>query len=145
MKLASKISAKQAIESMEAQKAADKAERKELKHSLKMPEEVTVESDQSKIVKAINKAVLKNEEKTIMKESHHHVHNTFMDSLKAISQMPVHNGLSHATSAGIELAHAMLQKTTTMSNEVAKLMSKMGSNVTVKGLKENGLLDEDDD
>ena len=32
-----------------------------------------------------------------------------------------------------------------MSNEVAKLMSKMGSNVTVKGLKENGLLDEDDD
>lgn len=50
-----------------------------------MPEEDKVESDSNKIVKAINKAVMKNEEKAVMKESHKHHHNSFMDSLKLIS------------------------------------------------------------
>lgn len=70
-------------------------------------------------------------------------HAELMAAIKGISAAPAASGLNAAASAGVDIAHQILDKTAGVSADgiISEIVRKKG----VKGITASGMLDEDDD
>jgi len=144
VKKAAKTSATAAVDIIRAKDELRDEEKRDLLSkvdTLKKADDKVTLSPQNAIKKAVKTAVLK--QKSDDPSVNKYDHAELMAAIKGLSATPASNGLNARASAGIDIAHQILDHTAGVNGE--GIISEMVKRRGIKGLTKSGLLDEDDD